>query len=83
MIPVLLFEDVEGRMVVVDARIPRAPRTGTPMLRIGRARLALHHLAPAVVARLEASGQVTVDGPDALNVLLAFADGVGRADPVA
>jgi hypothetical protein len=81
-IPVTLFEDAAGRMVVVDARGGRGACAAAPLLRLGRARLALHHLAPAVGARLEATGQVTVDGPDALNVLLAFADGVGRADAV-
>lgn len=77
-IPVNLFEDADGRLVVVDGRVrpPPHPDTG-PLLRIGRTRLALHHLAPSTLDRLAARGSVVVDGPDALNVLLALADFYG------
>lgn len=78
LVPVMLFEDGFGRLVVVDSRRPvPAKPAGTPLLRIGRAQLALHHLAPQVVGRLVSEGQVTVEGADALNVLLAFANGLG------
>lgn len=78
-IPVQLFEDAQGRLVVVDGRSARATRPDAgPLLRIGRTRLALHHLTTAVAGRLAAQGAVVVDGPDALNVLLALADATGR-----
>jgi hypothetical protein len=77
-VPVTLFEDMHGRLVVVDARGPRESHaTDGPLLRIGRTRLALHHLAPPLRTRLADHGAVTVEGQDALNVLLAFADAVG------
>lgn len=82
-IPVTLFEDAAGRLVVVDSRTARGLQAlDGPLARVGRTRLALHHLAPAVTARLVAEGRAAVDGPDALNVLLAFATGLGarRAD---
>ena len=78
LVPVTLFEDAAGRLVVVDARTPRGVQAlDGPLVRLGRTRLALHHLAPDVVSRLVADGRVTVDGPDAVNVLLAFATGLG------
>lgn len=78
LIPVMLFEDGHGRLVVVDARPARPSRPlDAQLLRIGRAHLALHHLAPQVVSRLMVDGHVVVEGADALNVLLAFANGLG------
>lgn len=78
LIPVMLFEDGHGRLVVVDSRPLQPTRPpGGQLLRIGRTRLALHHLAPQVVSRLMVDGHVVVEGADALNVLLAFANGLG------
>lgn len=75
MIPVHLFEDADRRLVVVDGRRAYSCLADTgPLLRIGRTRLALHHLAPATLERLATRGTVVVEGPDALNVLLALAD---------
>lgn len=79
-LPVMLYEDGEGRLVVIDARTPqRAPAPDAPLLRIGRARLARHHLAPPVLERLLEAGHAVVDGADALNVLLAFSSCLGPA----
>lgn len=69
---VTLFEDAAGRLVIVDDR-DRPPHGSGPLLRIGRARIVLRHLGTQVTARLLTDGHVVVDGPDALNVLLAFA----------
>lgn len=77
-IPVHLFEDAQGRLLVVDGRVGRPRPDAGPLLRIGRTRLALHRLAPAAAERLAAQGVVVVEGPDALNVLLALADASGR-----
>lgn len=74
-LPVTLFEDAAGRLVLV-AEGDAPPITGESLLRIGRARIPARHLAATVVQRLRASGHASVDGPDALNVLLAFADSV-------
>lgn len=74
---VVLFEDVAGRLVLVDAR-REPPQDDGAMLRIGRARIVLRHLGMPVTTRLLADGHVAVDGADALNVLLAFADELGR-----
>lgn len=74
-LPVTLFEDAAGRLVLV-AEGDAPPMTGEPLLRIGRARIPARHIAATVVQRLRARGHASVDGPDALNVLLAFADSV-------
>lgn len=80
-IPVSLFEDARGRLVVVDGRVRGDPTPADgPLLRMGRLRIALHHLSPPVAARLVADGMVATEGPDALNVLLAFADTFGAAE---
>lgn len=78
-LPVLLFEDVAGRLVLVDARYAALRQDDGPLLRIGRARIVLRHLGAQVTARLLADGRVVVEGADALNVLLAFADELGAA----
>lgn len=80
---VTLFEDASGRLVIVDAGSPAlADVVERGMLRIGRALLPLRHLAPAVVARLLSEGHARVDGGDALNVLLAFAEAVRGPRPL-
>ena len=80
-IPATLFEDVDGRLVVVDARCaPHASINDTPLLRIGSVRLTLPHLRPSVVGQLATQGYATVEGPDAVTVLLAFAAAVERGD---
>jgi hypothetical protein len=76
LIPVTLFEDAQGRLVVVDSRLPPARALDPALVRIGRTRLALRHLAPPVATELLGEGVVTVEGADALNVLLAFANGL-------
>ena len=77
LIPVMLFEDTRGRLVVVDSRAASTRALDSELVRIGRTRLALHHLAATVAARLTTEGVVTVEGAYALNVLLAFANGLG------
>lgn len=77
-LPVVLYEDGAGRLVVVDAgRIEALPGDAGPLLRIGRARIVPRHLTAPVAARLARDGHATAEGPDALNVLLAFASGLG------
>lgn len=78
---VTLFEDRAGRLLLVAEAAPPPVTEDGALLRIGRARIPAHHLAPAVVERLLARGHVRVDGPDALNVLLAFADATAQARP--
>jgi hypothetical protein len=76
LIPVILFEDTRGRLVVVDSRLPPSRPLDGQLVRIGRTRLALRHLASTVATQLLGEGAVTVEGADALNVLLAFANGL-------
>ncbi|MFZ5658053.1 MAG: hypothetical protein ACOY37_13565 [Pseudomonadota bacterium] len=82
--PVVLYEDAAGRLIVVDAQRRAAlAQDAGPLLRIGRARVVLRHLTGPVAARLAQDGHATVEGPDALNVLLAFASRLDRHPPAA
>ena len=76
---VVLFEDEAGRLLVVDARIGAPGALAVPAVRLGRAALLLRHLGSSTADRLRVDGQAVVDGADAVNVLLAFADALARA----
>lgn len=74
MIEVAVYEQPDGRLVLFQCAFTgdAAASRNDALLRIGRARIALHHLSAQAAATLLAHGTVVVEGPDALNVLLAL-----------
>jgi hypothetical protein len=73
-LPVTVCEDARGRLVLVLGDGPCED-----LFRFGRTAIDARHLAPATCDNLLARGQATVDGPDAVNALLALS--AARAHP--